>query len=136
MPTAQFLASWHGLGGLARLVLDQRTHVAGHRDIEFLPRLRPGADDPPLPGLRSKRRNGRHWPEDLHKCSEVIRPKVEERTSTRRIQERGIGMPQLRAGRLQQRKSREWRPDQTLLDKPAGRLETSSQEGIRRTANK
>ena len=75
-------------------------------------------------------------PEDLHECSEVVRPKVEERASTRRIQERGIGMPQLRSGQLQQRQSRERRPDQTLLDKPAGRLETSTQEGIRRAANK
>jgi hypothetical protein len=41
-----------------------------------------------------------------------------------------------RPGQLQQRQSRERRPDQTLFDKPADRLQTSTQEGIRRAANK
>jgi hypothetical protein len=44
-------------------------------------------------------------------------------------------MPGLRSRQLQQRQSREGRPNDALLDKPTSRLQAGTQEGVRSTAH-
>src|SRR5215207_4071623 len=124
-----------GLGGLAGFELGKGTHMAGYGDVELFSRLGPRANHPPFLRLRPKRSDRGNRSEDLYQHGEVIRPKVEERASTSRIQERRIGMPRLWSWQLQQRQSRERRPDQALLDKPAGGLESRSQKGVWGAAN-
>src|SRR5215217_1843610 len=83
----------HGLGGLARLELHQCAYVARYRDIELLTCFRAGADYPTLPSLGPERSYRGGGAEHLHNCGEVVRPEVEQRSSTGCVEKCRIRMP-------------------------------------------
>ena len=123
------------LGRAARFEPDQRSDVAGGRDLERLARARARADDPPRAGRRADRGDARDRPEYLDERGQGVGTDVEQRSGAVLEEERRVRVPRVRARRLHQGKRGERRPDRPLVDQPSHGLQSGPEEGVRSAAD-